>query len=277
MARTVADAAMLLTVLAGSDPHDAVTAEAAARAVSYADHLDGGGLVGTRLGVVRANFGGRNDLVSAVIEGELKVLSKWGATLIDIELPNMAKYGTTELEVLLYELKADLPKYLGEFAAGSPFRTLADLIAFNEREKAREMPYFGQELFLRAEAKGGLDSREYLDALANNQRYSRAEGIDQVLNEHRLDALVAPTGGLPWLTDFYKGDYEDGSFTQPAAVAGYPHVTVPAGFVHGLPCGISFVGTAWSEAKLIRMASAYEHATHRRRAPTYVPSLNARF
>jgi len=137
------------------------------------------------------------------------------------------------------------------------------------------MPHFGQELFVRAEAKGGLDSKEYLDALAKNHRFAREEGIDQVLKAHTLDALVAPTGGVPWLTDFYKGDYGGGSFTQPAAVAGYPHITVPAGFVHGLPCGISFVGTAWSEAKLIRMASAYEHATHHRRAPTYAKSLNA--
>jgi len=276
MARSVADAAMLLTVLAGSDPNDAATAEAVQRAESYADHLDGGGLVGTRLGVVRANFGGRNDLVSAVIERELDVLRKWGATLVDVELPNVAKYATTELEVLLYELKADIAQYLAEFAPGSPHRTLADLIAFNEREKAKEMPYFGQELFLRAEKKGGLDSTEYVEALANNHRYARDEGIDQVLRAHSLDALVAPTGGVPWLTDFYKGDYGGGSFTQPAAVAGYPHITVPAGFVQGLPCGISFVGTAWSEAKLIRMASAYEHATRHRRAPTYAATLNAR-
>jgi amidase len=276
MARTVADAAMLLTVLAGADANDPATAEAATRALSYADYLDGGGLVGTRLGVVRANFGGRNDLVSAVIERELVVLAKWGATLVDVEVPNVAKYGATELEVLLYELKADMEKYLAEFAPGSDLRTLADLIAFNEREKAREMPHFGQELFLRAEAKGGLDSKEYLDALANNHRYSRAEGIDQALAEHKLDALVAPTGGVPWLTDFYAGDNEGESFTRPAAVAGYPHVTVPAGFVHGLPCGMSFVGAAWSEAKLIRIASAYEHATRRRRAPTYAKSLNAK-
>jgi amidase len=276
MARTVADAAMLLTVLAGADANDAATAEAATRALSYADYLDGGGLVGTRLGVVRARFTDGNDLVSAVIERQLQVLAKWGATLVDVEVPNVAKYGTTELDVLLYELKANLPKYLAEFAPGSPYRTLADLIAFNEREKSREMPHFGQELFLRAQAKGGLDSKEYLDALASNQRYAREEGIDQVLKTHNLDALVAPTGGVPWLTDFYNGDSGGDSFTQPAAVSGYPHITVPAGFVHGLPCGISFVGTAWSEAKLIRIASAYEHATHHRRAPTYAPTLNAR-
>jgi amidase len=138
------------------------------------------------------------------------------------------------------------------------------------------MPYFGQELFLRAEAKGGLDSKEYLDALANNRRYARAEGIDQVLKEHQLDALVAPTTGPAWLTDFYKGDASGGSFTSPAAVAGYPHITVPAGFVHGLPAGMSLVGGAWSEPVVIRLAYAYEQASKQRRAPTFPGSVNPR-
>jgi amidase len=274
MARTVADAAVLLTALAGVDAHDDATKEAAGKAVDFARFLDRDGLKGARIGVVRANFGGRNELVSAVIEEALKTLALQGATLIDVELPNASKYGTTEREVLLYELKADMAKYLAEFAPGSPHKTLKDLIAFNERERAHEMPHFGQELFLLAEAKGGLDSKEYLDALANNHRYARAEGIDQVLKEHRLDALVAPSGGLPWLTDFYKGDYGGGGFTQPAAVAGYPHITVPAGFVQGLPAGISFVGTAWSEPVLIRLAYAYEQASRKRRAPTFAKSVN---
>ncbi|MEO8137079.1 MAG: amidase family protein, partial [Betaproteobacteria bacterium] len=275
MARTVADAAALLTAMAASDPRDAATREASAKAVDYTDFLDGGGLHGMRLGVVRANFGGRNDLVSAVIEAALKVLKDWGAVLVDpVELPNAAKYAQTELEVLLYELKADIADYLAEFAPQSNIRALKDIIAFNQQQKEREMPYFGQELFLRAEAKGGLDSKEYLDALANNHRYSRAEGIDQVLREQRLDALVAPANGLAWLTDFYKGDASGGGFTSPAAVAGYPHITVPAGFVHGLPAGISFVGSAWSEPTLIRIASAYEHASKHRRAPTYAKSVN---
>ena len=274
MARTVADAATLLSILAGSDPNDAATTDASSRLKSYADFIDKDGLQGKRLGIVRANFGGRNDLVSAVVEHALTVMKSRGAVLIDVELPNAARYGATELEVLLYELKADMANYLAEFAPGSPYRSLTDLIAFNEREKARAMPYFGQELFLRAEAKGGLDSKEYIDALANNHRYSRAEGIDQVLAAHQLDALVAPSGGLPWLTDFYKGDYSGGGFTQPAAVAGYPHITVPAGFVHGLPVGVSFVGTAWSEPTLIRIASGYEHASRARRPPTYAKSMN---
>ncbi|MEP6702261.1 MAG: amidase [Betaproteobacteria bacterium] len=274
MARSVADAAALLTVLAGADSQDDATREANEKLADYSKALDRDGLKGARIGVVRANFGGRNELVSAVIEDALKVLQAQGATLIDVELPNADKYRQTELEVLLYELKADMAKYLAEFAPNANVRTLKDLISFNEREKLREMPYFGQELFTRSEAKGGLDSKEYLDALANNHRYSRTEGIDQVLQAHQLDALVAPSGGLPWLTDFYKGDYGGGGFTSPAAVAGYPHITVPAGFVHGLPAGISFVGTAWSESKLIRLAYAYEQASRQRRAPTFAKSAN---
>ena len=173
------------------------------------------------------------------------------------------------LEVLLYELKAGMAAYLAEYAPASPHRSLADLIAFNEANRAREMRYFGQELFLRAQAKGGLDSSEYVDALATCRRFSRAEGIDQALAEHRLDALVAPTGAPAWLTDFIRGDNPGGGFSSPAAVAGYPHITVPAGQVRGLPCGISFVGTAWSEPVLFAIAYAYEQATHRRRPPTY--------
>ncbi len=275
MARSVADAAALLTAMAASDPRDDATRDASAKAVDYTAYLDGGGLNGMRLGVVRANFGGRNDLVSAVIEDALKVLKAWGATLVDpVELPNAGKYGQTELEVLLYELKADMAAYLAEFAPGSKMRTLKDLIDFNLANRERELPYFGQELFLRAEAKGGLDSREYLDALANNHRYARAEGIDQVLREQRLDALVAPSNGLAWITDLYKGDAGGGGFSSPAAVAGYPHITVPAGFVHGLPAAISFVGAAWSEPVLIRIASAYEHASRKRLAPTFPKTVN---
>ena len=275
MARTVADAAVLLSAMAGVDARDPATADAQGKAQDYTKFLDAGGLKGARIGVVRANFGGRNDLVSAVIEEALKALTAAGAVLVDpVELPNTAKYSQTEYEVLLYELKADMAAYLAEFAPGSNIKTLKDIIDFNERNRASELPFFGQEHFLRAEAKGGLDSKEYLDALANNQLYSRAEGIDKVLKEHRLDALVAPSGGPAWLIDFIKGDASGGGFSAPAAVAGYPHITVPAGNVFGLPCGISFVGTAWSEPTLIRLAYAFEQATRHRRAPTFAKSVN---
>ena len=275
MARTVADAAVLLSAMAGSDARDGATRDADDHAGDYTRFLNADGLKGARIGVVRANFGGRDDLASAVVEDALKVLEAKGAILVDpVDVPNVGKYDQTELEVLLYELKADMAAYLAEFAAGSTLKTLKDLIDFNEQHRDREMPFFGQEYFLRAEAKGGLDSKEYLEALANNHRYARAEGLDQVFAAHQLDALVAPSGPPAALTDFIRGDPGGASFTSPAAVAGYPHITVPAGFVRGLPVGISFVGAAWSEATLIRLAYSYEQATRHRRSPTFARTLS---
>ena len=275
MARTVSDAATLLTAMAGTDLRDDATRDASPRAVDYTKSLDANALKGARIGVVRSQFGGRNDLVSTEVEKALEVLKSKGAVLVDIaEMPNAGKYGATELEVLLTELKADMAAYLAEYAPGSPFRTLDDLVAYNEANKEKVMPYFGQEHFLAAQKKGGLDSKEYQDALAANHRLARSEGIDKVLTENNLDALVAPTTGPAWLIDFIKGDASGGSFTSPAAVAGYPHVTVPAGFVQGLPCGLSFIGTAWSEPRLIALAYAYEQASKARRAPTYPKTVN---
>jgi amidase len=176
--------------------------------------------------------------------------------------------------VLLYEFKNDLAAYLKEYAPNAPVSNMAELIAFNEKHRQQEMPYFGQEYLERAQAKDGLESPAYKEALANNHRYARAEGIDKVMQEHRLDALVAPTGGPAWLTDFINGDHYVGGFSSPAAVAGYPHITVPAGHVHGLPVGLSFVGAAYSEAALIRMAYSYEQATLHRRAPQFPASVS---
>ena len=277
MTRTVADGAALLTAMAGSDARDDATKEASAHATDYTKALDRDALKGARLGVVRSQLGGRNDLVAAEIEKALDVLRAQGATLVDIpELPNTGKYFQTELDVLLYELKADMATYLAEYASGAKVKTLADLIAFNEANKKKEMPYFGQELFLKAQEKGGLDSKEYLDALAANRRLAGAEGIDKALADNKLDALIAPTGAPAWLTDFIKGDFSGGSFAQPAAVAGYPHITVPACQVQGLPCGLSFVGPAWSEAKLIGYAYAFEQATQHRVPPASTPPLAGR-
>lgn len=273
MTRTVADAALLLTVLAATDVRDAATKDASAKAVDYTKFLDRNGLKGKRIGVVKSQFGGRNDLVSAVITKALAVLEAQGATLVDLpELPNMSKYGQSEYEVLLYEFKADMAAYLAEFAPNLPIKSLADIMAFNEKHRDRVMPHFAQEHMARAAAKGGLDSKEYLDALANNLKFSREEGIDKALLENKLDALVAPSGSPAWLTDFIRGDNSGGGFSSPAAVAGYPHITVPAGFVSGLPCGISFVGTAWSEPQLFAMAYAFEQASKHRRAPRYLKS-----
>ena len=275
MARSVADAAALLTAMAGTDLRDDATPDASPKASDYTKHLDANALKGARLGVVRSQFGGRNDLVSVEVEKALKVLEAQGAVLIDVpELPNAGKYGATELEVLLTELKADMEAYLKEWAPDAEVRTLADIVAFNEAHKDKVMPYFGQEHFINAQKKGGLDSKEYLEALAANHRLSRSEGIDKVLGDNKLDALIAPTTGPAWITDFIKGDASGGSFSSPAAVAGYPHVTVPAGFVQGLPCGLSFVGTAWSEPRLIALAYAFEQASNARKPPAYPKTIN---
>jgi amidase len=273
MARSVADAALLLGALAGSDASDPATKEAGARSADYAAALRRDGLQGKRIGVAR-NFFGSNDAVDAIIEKELAVLKAQGAILVDVQVPNIDKYGDTETTVLLYEFKPDLAAYLANYAPHAPVRNMADVIAFNEKHAARELPYFAQEHLVSSEAKAGLDSKEYRDALANNLRYSREEGIDKVMRENQLDALVAPTGGPAWLTDYINGDHYGGSFSSPAAVAGYPHITVPAGYTHGLPVGLSFVGGAWSEATLIGMAYAYEQATGHRRAPTFPASVN---
>jgi len=272
MTRHVADAALLLAAL--TQPDAAARLGASGRHLTdFVAALDKRSLQGARIGVAR-NFFGSNDAVDAVIEQALAVLRAQGAVLIDpVELPNTSKYQDSELEVLLFEFKASLAAYLADFAPGAPIRNLSELIAFNQRHATRELRYFGQEYLVRANAKGGLDSTDYKEALANNHRYARAEGIDQVLQAHQLDALVAPTGGPAWLTDMVNGDHYGGSCSSPAAVAGYPHITVPAGFVHGLPVGLSFIGTAYSDARLVGLAYAYEQASLQRRAPALARSV----
>ena len=271
MARSVADAAALLGVLVGPDPRDPATAGAAI--TDYTRFLDPQRLRGARLGVVRKLFGA-HDGVNAVIDAALVALQKQGAVLVDpVELKNTDKYGDAELEVLLTEFKVGLARYLTEFAPGAPIASLEDLIAWNRAHRERVMPWFGQELFEKAQATGGLQSPAYIDALATCARYSRAEGIDAVLAEYRLDALVAPTGGPAWLTDVVNGDSSGASFSSPAAVAGYPHLTVPAGFVSGLPVGLSFVGPAYSEGLLIGLGHAFEQATRARRVPGFAKTV----
>jgi amidase len=273
MTRTVSDAALMLTAMAGVDSSDPATATGAGRATNYASALRKDGLQGKRIGVAR-NFFGRNDAVDALIEKELEVLKAQGAVLVDVTVPNTDKYDDSETAVLLHEFKPDLAAWLEGYAAHAPIKSMADVIAFNDKHAAREMPYFAQEHLVASQAKAGLDSSEYKEALANNLRYSREEGIDKVMAEHKLDALVAPTGGPAWVTDYINGDHYGGSFSSPAAVAGYPHITVPAGYTRGLPVGISFVGGAYSEATLIAMAYAYEQATLHRRAPTFPATVN---
>ncbi|MDB5746904.1 MAG: amidase [Massilia sp.] len=275
MTRSVTDAALMLAAMTGVDAADAVTKESQGKVADYAAALRLDGLRGKRIGVAR-NFFGRSVAVDAIIEKELAVLKAQGAILVDVRVPNTNKYNASELEVLLHEFAPDLAAYLAAYAPHAPVKNMADVIAFNEKHADREMPYFGQEHLIAAQKKPGLDAKAYREALANNLRYSREEGIDQVMGEHKLDALVAPTGGVAWLTDYINGDHYGGSFSSPAAVAGYPHITVPAGYTRGLPVGLSFVGGAYSEATLIGMAYAYEQATKHRRAPTYPASVNIR-
>jgi amidase len=275
LCRTVADAAALLSALAGPDPRDPATAAAAGHGeTDYTRHLDRGGLRGARIGVARAKFFGYSDATDRLAEAALGVLRREGAVLVDpADIPNAGSYDDAELQVLLFELKADLNRYLAALGPTAPVRTLADVIAFNEREHAREMPFFGQELFIQAEAKGPLTSPAYRKALATCRRLARASGLDAVLARHRLDAIVAPTGNPAWPTDLVNGDHFTGSSSTPAAVAGYPSVSVPMGYAWGLPVNLSFFGAAWSEPTLIRLAYAFEQITMHRKPPKFLPTL----
>jgi amidase len=269
MARSVSDAAILLTALAGVDPRDKATAAAANAATYYSRFLDANGLKGARIGVSRRYFG-FNDAVDKVIEESLAAMKHAGAEVIDpADLESFGKFDATELTVLLYELKADLNAYLAT-RPNAAVHSLKDVIEFNERNRAREMAYFGQDLFLKAEAKGPLTEKEYRDALAASQKLSRQQGIDRVMDKFHLDALVAPTAGPAWLTDLVDGDHDVGGSSNAAAVAGYPDITVPAGFVFGLPVGISFFGRAWSEPTLLRLAYSFEQTTKVRQPPQFL-------
>jgi amidase len=275
MCRTVADTAMLLGVMAGHDPRDAATAEGARHARSdYSEFLQTNGLRGLRIGVARAKFFGYNGSTDTLAEKSLAVLRRHGAVLVDpADIPHVGDYDDAELQVLLYELKEDLNSYLSGTAVRSGTKSLEDVIEFNERHRDREMPYFGQELFLQAQEKGPLTSPEYRRALRRCRRLSREEGIDAVIARHRLDLLVAPTGSPAWPTDLINGDHFTGSSSTPAAVAGYPSISVPMGFAYGLPVNLSFIGPAWSEPILIKAAYAYEQATKHRQKPRYLSSI----
>jgi amidase len=268
MARTVADAAALLSAIAGADPRDPATSASARRMeADYTKFLDPSGLRGVRLGVARSFFGG-HDRVDAVIEAALDAMKAGGAILIDpVDLKEPPELGKAELLVLLYEFKAGLNTYLAGLGSQVKVRTLADLIKFNDANRDREMPDFGQELFVQAEAKGPLTTQEYVDALALCRKLATKDGIDAIMDRHKLDAIVAPTTGPAWQIDLVCGDHYGGSSSTYAAVAGYPSITVPAGFVAGLPVGISIFGRAWSEPALIKIAYAFEQATHARKPP----------
>ncbi len=273
MARTVTDAAILLGVMAGSDTSDAVTTRARGRGrPDYREFLDTNGLRGARIGVAR-NFFGFNPQVDRVMNDAIATMKDAGAVIVDPAIfPTKGKFDDAEFEVLLYEFKADLNAYLAK--ANTPHKTLAALIEFNKQNRATEMPYFGQELFEMAQAKGPLTTPAYLRALAQCRRMSRLEGIDAVLARHKLDAFVAPTGGPAWTTDLLNGDHFTGGSSTPAAVAGYPSITVPAGLIHGLPVGISFIAGAFAEPMLIKLAYGFERATLSRQAPKFLPTVS---
>jgi amidase len=275
MARTVRDAAFLLGAMMGVDSGDPVTRLSKKAASSnYFRALDYDGLKGARIGVAR-NLAGANPKVLKVFENCLEVMRQLGAVLIDpADVPNFDKFGASELEVLYYEFKADLNRYLQSLPAEVRVHSLEEVIRFNEENADRVMPYFGQEHMIAAQAKGSLREKKYKDAIAKNLRLSRREGIDRVMRKYKLDALVTPSGGPAWVIDLVNGDShtDDIESTSPAAVAGYPHITVPAGYIFGLPVGISFIGRAWQEANLIRYAYAFEQATQYRRQPGYLPT-----
>jgi amidase len=274
MCRTVRDAAILLGALTGVDPDDPATADSAGKSHNdYTQFLDPKGLKGARIGVARKYFG-FSDAVDALMDQSLDIMKRQGAVLVDpADIETLGKFDESELLVFMYELKADLNAYLARLGPGAPVRTLKDIIDFNERNRDKEMPYFGQDLLVKAEGKGPLTEKAYLDALQKNHQLARTEGIDAVMDKNRLDAIVAPTGGPAWLTDLVNGDHVAGGSSNAAAVAGYPNINVTAGHLSGLPVGISFFGRAWSEPILIKLAYAFEQATNARQAPRFLSTI----
>jgi amidase len=267
MARTVADAAALLSVLAGVDEGDPATADARVEP-DYTAFVDPEGLRGARIGAAR-NLAGFNDRVDRLFDEALDALRELGAEIVDpADVPHKDELDDPEYEVLLYEFKTDIEVYLATLGPSQPNRTLADLIAFNREHADEEMPFFGQEVFEKAVEKGSLTEPAYLEALATCRRLARDEGLDAAFAEHRLDAIAAPSNQPAWLIDHANGDHYVGGESTPAAIAGYPHLTVPMGLAFDVPIGLSFMGRPWSEGTLIRFASAFEYATKQRRPPS---------
>lgn len=276
LARTVRDAAIVLGAMTGVDSVDSATSASQGKAFSdYTKFLDPNGLKGARIGVVRKYFG-FSDTVDPLIEESLTLMKQKGAILVDpAEIETLGKFDDSEFLVFLYELKANLNAYLTKLGPSAPVKSLKEIIEFNEKHRDHEMPFFGQDIFIKSEAKGPLTEKEYTDALVKNRQLARVEGIDSVMDKHKLDALVAPTGSPAWPTDLVNGDHSSGGSSNAAAVAGYPNINVPAGNLWGLPVGISFFGRAWSEPTLIKLAYAFEQATKARIVPKFLPTVKA--
>ena len=276
MTRTLRDAVVMLGVLAGPDPADPATSASRSRGqiTDYTKYLDPNGLRGARIGIPRAKFYGYSDVTDKAINDAIAVMKAQGAVIVDpANIETAGKFDDSEFDVLLYEFKADLNNYLASLGPNAPVKSLQEIIAFNDAHKDQEMPWFGQEIMIQAQAKGPLTEKKYRDNLAKDLKMSRTDGIDATMNKYKLDALVAPTGGPAWPTDLINGDHFTGGSSTPAAVAGYPNINVPAGFSHNLPIGISFFGRAYSEPTLIKIAYAYEQATKHRKPPTFIPTL----
>ena len=273
MTRTVKDAAILLGALAAFDPTDAEThIEKGDFFNDYTQFLDENGLAGKRIGVV-TELAGFNAKVDDLFRKAIETLKEKGAEIVeDVKFENLRKADDLSYQVLLYEFKADLNKYLDEHP-GAPVKSMAEIIEFNKRNSDREMPWFGQEIFELAQSKGDLTTDEYLKALADSKLFTGKEGIDLVMNKHKLDALIAPTNGPAWTIDWVNGDHFGGGSSSPAAISGYPNITVPMGYVHELPVGISFFGKAWSEPTLLKVAYAYEQVAKHRKAPGFLETL----
>ena len=274
MARTVTDAAVLLGALTGVDARDRATADSAGKSQrDYTQFLDANGLKGARIGVAR-NMAGFHPLVDVVFDRAIEAMRKAGAIIVDpADVPSVGKYDDAETDVLLYEFKDGVNAYLASRGATARVQSLEQLMAFNTSNAAKELMWFGQEQFEKSQAKGPLSEAKYRDALALCRRLSRAEGIDAVLKKHKVDAIIAPSNGPSWPTDLVNGDRYTGGNSSAAAVAGYPSITVPMGFAAALPLGISFIGGAWSEARLIALAYAFERATHARREPKFLSTM----